>query len=72
MIDMIIPVTGIGLVAFVLLEGCFQVITLNMANFMAEVREILKLFDGETSPEQPSAIAPHTIASVIQAFQSMR
>ncbi|MBQ7243941.1 MAG: hypothetical protein IJS52_07025 [Bacilli bacterium] len=40
-VDLLVPVAGILLIVIVLLEGTFQVVTLNMANFMQKMREAL-------------------------------
>ena len=39
LVDTLIPVAGIALIALVLLEGCFEVLTLNVAAFLEKVRE---------------------------------
>ncbi len=40
-IDILIPIGGIALIAIVLLEGTFQVLTLNLASFMDKLRQFI-------------------------------
>ena len=48
-VDIIIPIAGLALIAVVLLEGFFQVITLNMAVFVEKLKKALE----DATSEQP-------------------
>lgn len=56
-IDILIPIAGIGLMVLVLVEGCFQVLTLNIAAFIEKLREFIKQISGEEAAPAESAIA---------------
>ena len=52
-IDLFIPIAGVALIALVLFEGTFQVITLNMPSFLDKLREAIKQFFGDRGEETP-------------------
>ena len=52
-IDLFIPIGGIALIALVLLEGTFQVVTLNIHAFVQKLNEAFKsLEEGDNNPQQ--------------------
>ena len=48
-LDLFVTIGGVGLVAIVLLEGCFQVITLNIPSFIDKIKKVL---EGDPEGEQ--------------------
>ena len=57
-IDLIIPIAGVALIVLVLLEGIFQVITLNLPIFFQKIREFIDRYvNGEPDPQQEQAAA---------------
>lgn len=62
-IDLIIPAAGVLLIVVVLLEGTFQVITLNLPIFIQKIREAIDRFiNGEEPPQEGTA----SLISLIQ------
>ena len=55
-VDILIPIAGIALIAVVLLEGFFQVITLNLPNFLDKLRKALEGDDGGEAPQAISIL----------------
>ena len=63
-IDLIIPVVGVALVVFVLVEGIFQVLTLNLPVFLEKIKEwINNLFGG--GGENPPASSALGLGSLL-------
>ena len=54
-IDLIIPIAGVALIALVLIEGTFQVVTLNIGSFFEKLRQIINEYVNGESEGEPSA-----------------
>jgi len=58
-IDIFIPIGGIALIVLVILEGCFQVITLNLPAFLDKIRKGLEIDGSENAPQEIIKLISH-------------
>lgn len=63
LIDTLIPVAGIALIAVVILEGCFQVITLNLGAF---IEKLAKSLNELTAEEEPGTQGASLLLSAVK------
>lgn len=55
-IDTFIPIAGIGLMVLVLVEGIFQVLTLNISAFVTKLNEYLDQIINDGEPSNPASL----------------
>ncbi|MCR5491687.1 MAG: hypothetical protein K6F32_06135 [Bacilli bacterium] len=67
-VDMFIPIAGIALMLFVYVEGIFQVVTLNLAQFVAKVKEVIDSLSTEDTATDGSEELLASIANTAKGI----